>query len=131
VKGVTGEIDHAVALTMPSDPVRFSATEVEARVKIDELLGEREFRTVEVKVRNPAYKFRLYTKGVNVTVHGPVRKLTGLNLAGMVYVEAKGELPGNHELPVQVALPDGFAMVRATPDKVKLRILVSKAGVKS
>ena len=131
VKGVTGEIDHAVVLVMPSEPVRLSATEVEARVKIDEVLGEREFRTVEVKVRDPDYKFRLYTRGVNVTVHGPVRKLTALNLAGLVYVEAKGEPPGTHELPVQVALPDGFQMVRATPDKVKLRILGSKAGVKS
>ena len=131
VKGLIGEVDRVVPLAIPSDAVKFSAPEVGAHVKLDEVLGEREFRTVEVKVRDPDYKFRLYTRGVNVTVHGPVRKLTALNLAGLVYVEAKGEPPGTHELPVQVALPDGFQMVRATPDKVKLRILGSKAGVKS
>ncbi len=131
VKGLTGEVNSAVSLVMPPDSVKLSAREVEARVKFDEVLGEREFRTVEVKVRAPDHKFRLYTQGVNVTVHGPVRKLSSLSLAGMVYVDAKGQQPGTYELPVRVELPDGFQVVRATPDKVRLRILGLKAGVKS
>jgi YbbR domain-containing protein len=131
VKGLSGEINRVVPLTMAPDPVKFSANEIEARVRLDEVLGEREFRTVEVKVRSPDLKYRVYTRDVNVTVHGPVRRLSSLSLAGMVYVDAEGEQPGTYELPVQIDLPDGFQMVRATPGKVRLRILNLKAGIKS
>jgi YbbR domain-containing protein len=131
VKGLFGVVDRRVALVAPSGPVRIQDSEVEARVRFDEIMGDREFRTVGVEVRDPDYKFRLYTKDVNVTVHGPVRKLSSLTLDGMVYVEAKGAPPGVHELPVQVDLPDGFQAVRQIPDKVRLRILGAKVETKS
>jgi YbbR domain-containing protein len=131
VKGLTAPLDRTVLLDLPPGPLKFSATEVEAHVKIDEVMGEREFRTVTLKVRDPDYHYRLYTAGVSVTVHGPARKLPALKLDGMVYVTAKGERPGTYVLPVQVDLPDGFQVVRASPDKVKLRILGSKVDARS
>ncbi len=131
VKGMTDHVDRTVPLVVPAGEIRVSATEVEARVRFDEVMGEREFRKVNLKVRDPDYKYRLYSHDVNVTVHGPVRKLSNLSLDGLVYVEARGEEPGVHELPVQVELPDGFRVVRQEPDKVKLRILASKVETRS
>jgi YbbR domain-containing protein len=131
VKGLTDSLDRTVPLVIPPGLLTFSATEVQAHVRIDEVMGDREFHTVPVKVRNPDYRYRLYTPGVSVTVHGPARKLPALKLDGMVYVTAKGQRPGTYQLPVQVDLPDGFQVVRASPDKVKVRILMSKVDAKS
>lgn len=131
VKGVTDQVERDVALVIPPGPLRVSAAEVEARVRFEEAMRDREFRTVEVTVRDPAYKYRLYTRLVSLTIRGPVRKLSTLSLAGVVYVDARGAQPGLHELPVQVDLPDGLQVVRRSPNKVKLRILATKGGASS
>jgi YbbR domain-containing protein len=131
VAGVTDQAEHDVDLVIPPGPIEISATRVDARIKMQEIMGDREFRTVAVKVRDSDYKYRLYTRAVAVTVHGPVRKLSTLNLEGLIYVDAHGATPGVHELPVQADLPDGLQVVRYTPDKVRLRILTSREGARS
>ena len=59
-------------------------------------------------------------------MRGPVNQLTGLNLHGSVYVTAEDGLPGLHDLPVQIELPDGIQLVRASPDNVRVRIYRAK-----
>jgi YbbR domain-containing protein len=41
-------------------------------------------------------------------------------------VDADGLTPGSHELPLQVALPDGMQLVRQSPDKVRIRMYREK-----
>jgi YbbR domain-containing protein len=125
VRGASDQLARTLALLVPGQ-IKVSDTEVEATVKFAEVMGEREFRTVPVKVRDADHKYRLYTKEVSVTVHGPVRRLSSLSLDGLVYVQARGVQPGMRELPVQVDLPEGMSVLRQTPDRIRLRILGSK-----
>jgi YbbR domain-containing protein len=131
VRGLEAEAERPVALVIPPGPLRLSPVEVDARVRVEEVMGEREFRTVDIAVREPAYKYRLYPRQASVTVHGPLRRLFELNLAGLVYVDARGAEPGVHEVPVQVDLPQGLQVMHQTPDKVKLRMLAAKAEARS
>ncbi|MFZ0886956.1 MAG: CdaR family protein [Candidatus Binataceae bacterium] len=126
LKGVTTQLDHPVSLVLPPGPFKVATGVVEATVRIEEVMGDREFRTVAVEVRDPPNRFRLSPNQVSVTVHGPLRALSGLNLDGMVYVDASDALPGTNELPVEVDLPQGLQVVRAAPEKVKLRILTTR-----
>jgi YbbR domain-containing protein len=128
IKGVTSQVERVVPLVMPPRLIKVSVKEVDARVNIDEVMGNRRFGAVEVEVRDPDYKYRLYTRHVNLVIHGPVRKLSNLKLDGLVYVSAKGTPPGVHDLPVQVDLPDGLEVVKAEPDKIRLRILEAKVA---
>jgi YbbR domain-containing protein len=126
-EAVEGEAD----LVIPPGPIKVSAGQVEVRVSVEEAMGEREFKTVDVQVRDPEGKYQLYTRHVAVTVHGPVLKLSRLSLDGMVYVEARDVEPGVHELPVQADLPDDMQVLRYSPDKVRLRILRAREGASS
>jgi YbbR domain-containing protein len=62
-------------------------------------------------------------------VRGPVNQLSGLDLRGSVYVTAEDVEPGLHDLPVQIELPDGIQLVRASPDNVRVRIYRAKRAV--
>lgn len=131
LKGASEPVEGDADLVIPPGPIKVSEGQVMARVAFEEVMGEREFRTVDVQVRDPQGKYRLYTRHVAVTIHGPVLKLDRLSLGGMVYVEARDAEPGLHELPLQADLPDNMQVLRYSPDKVRLRILGSREGTNS
>lgn len=126
LKDVTTQLEHPVSLVLPAGSFKFATGVVEAKVRIEEVVGDREFPTIAVEVRDPPNRFRLSPNQVSVTVHGPLRVLAKLNLDGMVYVDASDAIPGTNELPVEVDLPQGLQVVRAAPEKVKLRILTTR-----
>jgi YbbR domain-containing protein len=47
-------------------------------------------------------------------------------LKNAAYIEAAGFIPGTYNVPVQVNLPDGVALVHQAPEKVKVRMLIEK-----
>ncbi len=95
---------------------------VEALVAVGEVIANREFHGLSVDVRNTDHKVRVEPQRVSVLVRGPVNQLSNLDLRGAVYVTADGAQPGAHDLPVQVTLPDGVQLVRASPDNVRVMI---------
>jgi len=122
---LTSDLDTAADLVLPNDKVALEdAQAVTVKVAIAEVISEREFRSVPVDVRisDLSSKFRVDPGQVNVTVRGPQIKLSTLELKGLVYIEADGIQPGAHRLPVEVALPGGFELVRSTPEVVRLRM---------
>ncbi|HUO05944.1 MAG TPA: CdaR family protein [Candidatus Binataceae bacterium] len=123
VSGLTANVERNVDLAPPPAAgwVRFSASQVVARVEVAQEVAEREFRAVDIDVRDSDYKFRIDPKQGSVTIRGPAAKLNAVSPAGLLYVDAKGDVPGLHELPLKVNLPDGMRVVRLSPDKVKLR----------
>jgi YbbR domain-containing protein len=122
IAGAASDITKEANLVAPGGRITLSLNKVQARVTLGEIIANREFRGLSVAVRDTAHKFKLTPGHANVTVRGPVLKLSNLDLSKAVYVEAGGATPGWHELPLQVELPDGFQLVRQTPRHVKLFI---------
>lgn len=122
VSGASADIARDVNLITPAW-LKASVEQVAVTVKLQEVIGDRRFRGVQIQVRDTGYKFTLEPRQAEVTVRGPVRKLANLSLGGAVYVDASGAQPGLHELPVQVALAQGLELVHQTPLKAKLFLL--------
>ena len=126
VKGLAADTDRVVDIAIPNEDVRYSAERVDARVHVTELIADREFRAVQVEVKDPDFKYRVDPKQATLTIRGPAAKLADLDAKGLAFVDAKGVEPGSHELPLQVTLPDGMQLVRRSPDKVRLRMYREK-----
>ncbi|MDO8434827.1 MAG: CdaR family protein [Candidatus Binatus sp.] len=122
VKGLSADIERSIELAGWNPAVRYSVTRVEARVEVGEQIADREFKGVKVEVKDPDYRFRVDPKQATLTIRGPRLKLSSLDAKGIAYVDAKGMMPGSHELPLQIALPDGMQLVHQSPDKVRLRV---------
>jgi YbbR-like protein len=127
VNGAKADISQPVSLQPPSDRVALAGAQaVEARVAISEIIADREFRGLEVEVRDTPYRVKVDPQRIAVTVRGPLNQLSGLDLHGSVYVTAEDAEPGVRDLTVQIELPDGIQLVRANPDNVKVRIYRQK-----
>ena len=121
LKGLASDTSRSVDIAAPNPALGFSTGHVDARVNVAEAITDREFRAVDVEVKDSGFKYRIEPKQATLTIRGPAVKLAGLAPKGLAYVDAKGVAPGSHELPLQVTLPDGMQLVRQSPDKVRLR----------
>lgn len=121
------DLVQMVDLLPPREGIRIEGPRsVEALVAIGEVIANREFHGLAVGVRDTDHKVRVEPQRVSVMVRGPINQLSNLDLRGAVYVTADGAQPGAHDLPVRVALPDGFQLVRANPDSVRVMIYRAK-----
>jgi len=125
VSGASADVTHPINLINPGW-LRASVEQVDANVKIKEVITDRRFRGVQIQVRDTDYKFSLDPRQADVIVRGPVLKLNGLKLDNAVYVDAHGTEPGLHELPVQIDLSQGLELVHQNPVKAKLLLLAKK-----
>ncbi len=126
LKGLTSDTSRPVDIEPPNPALGFSTGHVDARVNVAEAIEDREFRSVDVEVKDSNFKYRLEPKQATLTIRGPAVKLAALAPKGLAYVEAKGVAPGSHELPLQVTLPDGMQLMHQSPDKVRLRMYHEK-----
>jgi YbbR domain-containing protein len=126
LKGLTSDTTRSVDIATPNPALGFSTGHVDARITVAEAIEDREFRAVEVEVKEINFKFRIDPKQATLTIRGPAVRLASLAPKGLAYVDAKGVAPGWHELPLQVTLPDGMQLMRQSPDKVRLRVYHEK-----
>ena len=121
LRGLNADSTRKIFIASPNPEIGFSTGRVQVRLDVNELITDREFRRVEVQVKDSDFKFRVVPKQATLTIRGPAVKLAGIDPKTLAYVDAKGLEPGNYELPLQVTLPDGMQLVRQSPDKVRLR----------
>src|SRR5208282_561912 len=126
LKGLTSDTSRSVDIVPPNPALGFSTGHVDARINVVEEIADREFRAVDVEVKDSDFKYRIEPKQATLTIRGPAVKLAGLAPKGLAYVDANGLAPGSHELPLQVTVPDGMQLVRQSPDKVRLRMYHEK-----
>jgi YbbR domain-containing protein len=131
VQGASEPVSRYVQLADVGTSIKLSNNWVLATVKLQEVVSEREFHDVAVAVKNADRKFLVHPPHVSVTVRGPQKRLTGLELDGSVYVDARDLGVGWFEIPVQVDLPKGLEVVHESPDKVKLRLYRAKLEARS
>jgi YbbR domain-containing protein len=123
IQDAANDIDAPVRVLDPGPHVKLAANVVEAKVILQPMTAQREFRGVKVRVHDAASRTRIEPAEANVIVRGPAPKLSKLDLSDSVFVDASGLLPGGwHVKPVQVKLPDGMQLVRQEPQKVRLRV---------
>ncbi len=122
VRGLSADAERRLDLQDPNAALALATLTVDAKVGIAEKISDREFRGLHIAVQNSDYKFRVDPSHVGITVRGPILKLAELDPKNLVYVDAKELMPGYHEVPVLVNLPDGMQVVRQAPDKVRLRL---------
>jgi YbbR domain-containing protein len=130
IRGATaGTIERELALEPPSEYLSFSANRVAAQVRIEEVPVTREFKRVEVGVRNAALRYRVRPDHVRVSVRGPRRLVDNLELgSGAVYIDAAGETVGEHVVKPTVELPAGVQVVSVDPARVQLSLWKGKAS---
>ena len=126
LKGIAAETNRSVEIVPPDPSLGLSTGHVDAKVNVAEAITDREFRAVEVEVKDSDFKYRVEPKQATLTIRGPAVKLAGLAAKGLAYVDADGLEPGSHELPLQVTLPLGMQLVRQSPDRVRLRMYREK-----
>lgn len=131
VRGLAADTERRVDLENPNATLALATVRVDARVSIGEKISDREFRGLHIVVRDSDYKFRVNPSHVGITVRGPALKIAELDPKTLAYVDAKELLPGYHEVPVLVNLPDGMQVVRQSPDKVRLRLYREKRSTAS
>lgn len=118
-----GILERELALPEISEYISFSAQRVAAQVHIGEMEIEREFRRVQVSVRNTALRATVDPGEIRLILRGPQRVLESLELNhGEVYIDAAGLAAGRHERTPTVDLPPKVAVVRQDPPKVRLRL---------
>ncbi|MGD0075433.1 MAG: CdaR family protein [Candidatus Binataceae bacterium] len=127
VSGASASISRDVNLISPGR-LRASVDRAQATVKVDEIIGDRKFRGIQIQVRDTNYKFSLDPPEAEVTVRGPMVKLAALKLDSAVYVDARGTDPGLHELPVRVDLSQGLELVHQTPLTAKVLLLAKRTS---
>jgi YbbR domain-containing protein len=126
VAGITSDISRGVNLIAPIRAVRLMSDEVTAKVALAPVITHKELRDLPISVRDTDLKFRIDARHVNLELSGPLLTLQTIDLKTAVYVEAAGLGPGSYSVPVQINLPDGIALVRQTPEKVRLRVYREK-----
>jgi YbbR domain-containing protein len=127
VKGATKDVTRTVGLVNPGRLLKVSSDEVLATVTVHEIVAEREFRGLAVKVKGARYRFSLQPRKIDAKVRGPARGLSSLDLSQSAYVDAATTtVPGVYNLPVMIDLPEGFELLAETPDSVRFRMYRSR-----
>src|SRR5579875_574296 len=123
VQGVNADLDAPVRVLDPGSHVRLGTEVVEAKVALQQVIVDREFKGLKVQVRATDYRSRVEPADANLAIRGPLLKMAKLDLEGAVFVDASGIQPGAwHIVPLQVRLPDGMQLVRHEPQQVRLRV---------
>jgi YbbR domain-containing protein len=127
IASITSDFSREVDLMAPASAVRLTSDQVTAKVALSQIIAHQEFHDVPINVRDTDLRFRIDPRHVNLELSGPLLTLEKINLKGAVYIEAAGLDPGSsYSVPLQIDLPDGVALVRQTPEKVRLKMFHDK-----
>lgn len=122
-----GTIERELPLEPAGEYVSYSANRVAAQVRIDEVAMTREFKRVDIAVRNSPAEYRVTPDHLRVTVRGPKRVVGSLELDhGAVYIDAQGVELGKQVVKPTVELPTGVELVSVEPAQVQLALWKGK-----
>lgn len=124
-----GTFERELALDPPSEYLAFSANKVAVQVRVDDAVVTREFKAVELTVRNASLPHTVRPDHIRVVVRGPKRLVDNLDLAnGAAYVDAEGQGAGRRVLKPAIEVPDGVEVVSVEPSKVQLNLQRGKSS---
>jgi len=95
---------------------------VQVDVEILEKSGRREFRNIPVKGSGPSDGAVFHPDKVTLVIAGPEAKLTDMLPSMIEVVIQEPETPGAFDLEPEVTLPEGFQVIRISPEKIRVKV---------
>jgi YbbR domain-containing protein len=128
IRGVgAGTFERELALAPSSEYLAFSANKVAVQVRVEDVMVTREFKQVQLTVRNASLPPVVRPDRLRIVVRGPKRLVDNLELGnGAAYVDAEGRGRGNHVMKPTVDVPAGVQVVAVEPAKVRLTLRKGK-----
>ncbi|HHV79191.1 MAG TPA: hypothetical protein GXX40_06225 [Firmicutes bacterium] len=122
----TSDVEVQTPVSLPSWVSSAETRTVVVRIRITEDTGERSFTSIPVRLRSlpSGFRWTMIPAEVNITVSGRKDILNRLAPHSVeAYVDARGLTEGDHELPVQVVLPENVFLVKVIPGRVTLSLV--------
>lgn len=121
--GVTGYVERDAPVADAGEWLSFFPNTVRVGFAVREIEGQRTFPGIAVLIHDGPRSATVLPSTVTVVLRGPERRLPNLRLdEAAAYVEAGNLDPGQHDLAVQVTVPQGFRVHRVLPATVRLTI---------
>ena len=95
---------------------------VQVDVEILEKTGKREFRDIPVKIAGSSDGAVLHPDKVTLVLSGPEGGLADMLPSMIEVVIREPETPGIFQLEPEVTLPEGFHVIRISPEKIQVRV---------
>jgi len=131
VSGSAVKIEQSVLLGWAGHFVSFNPDHVNVTLHLEEAHVVREFRKVDVQIRNlgPSLRAQLVPPTIDLSIRGPQRLLHNFALdPAAVTVDAAGLPAGRHKLAAHVELPPAFEIVRQSPEVHVLQLQPIQGG---
>lgn len=125
VSGRTSDLEIQAQVSLPQWVSSAETRTVTVRIRIGEDTGERTFTAIPVRLRSLSSGLRWTISPADVTVTVSARKdiLARVPVNSVeAYVDARDLGEGQHEVPVQVMLPENVFLVKVTPGRVLLTL---------
>jgi len=118
-----GVVERDVPLASAGGWFTFAPDGVRVAFTVREIEGRRTFGDVPVVIRDARLPATVVPGKVSLTLRGPQRALTDLQLgAGIVEANVVGLEPGVHRVVPEVLVPEGFALDGVSPATVEVRL---------
>jgi YbbR domain-containing protein len=118
-----GDVARDVALASAGGWFTFTPKAVRVAFTVREIEGLRKFDDVPVAIRDAKMPATVVPGKVALTLRGPQRRLTELQLeAGIVEADAADLEAGVHRVVPEVLVPDGFELEGVSPATVEVRL---------
>ncbi len=121
------ELTRELRLAVPGKLLTISRDRVKVSVSLEEEWITKEFKSVQIEVRDFSGRYRVTPSRVYLRLSGPKRVLVPLKVGrDQVYLDLNGLKPGRHTLKLSLSLPPGVKVEKQKPALFKVRILGSK-----
>jgi YbbR domain-containing protein len=120
--GLAADSEHVTAIAPSDGMMHIEPSEVMIKIGLAPVITTKDFRGVQVIVRDTDHQARLQPPRINLSLRGAKLELSKLDLNGAVFVDGDGLEPGTYNTPVQVQLPQGVELLHIWPDKVRITI---------
>jgi YbbR domain-containing protein len=124
VAGLDGPRESEVGLRLPAEVTVDGEPRVTVSIDVEPDEGTRAVELGAALTGTRADRtYRLEDPAIKVVLGGTIDALDGVDAAGLVIDVPVGELDiGTHEVEPRLELPDGVAMERVTPDRVRVTV---------
>jgi YbbR domain-containing protein len=124
VAGLDGPRESEVGLRLPPEVTVDGEPRVTVSIELEPDAGTRAVEVGAALTGTRADRtYRLEDPALSVVLGGTVEALDGVDVAGLVVDVPVGELDiGTHEVEPHLELPEGVAMERVTPERVRVTV---------
>jgi YbbR domain-containing protein len=112
-----------VRLSNDGKPLSITPDQVEVVITIDEEQASRAFERIEVHAKDFKGAYNVSPKTVYLRIAGPKNAVEKLKLTSdEVYLDLKGLSVGEHNLPLELNLPEKIRVEEQKPQRFRVRI---------